>query len=288
MSDERENRNSVFNATGPGPVVTQVPQISAAEKVKQDFGLELAIETAPLPSGGKIYQGVLAGRDSVDIKAMTTREEDILMSKPLIKNGTVLNELVKACLIDKTINPNELIVGDKYAILVAIRVTGYGAEYQVQMECSSCKEKFEHEFDLAALQIKPLQIDPVIPGTNLFEFKLPVCKKIVRFKYLTGADEADITATLERQKKLKIQVDSPISTNLLYSIVSVDGIEDRAKLGQFVRMMPARDSLALRKYIQNNEPSLDMKQYCTCPHCSNEEEVGIPMGINFFWPNMGA
>lgn len=288
MSDEREQRNQVF-ATGAPDVDPRIPMTTAADRVKSDFGLEVPVETIPLPSAGRVYppQSSLHGRETVDIKAMTAREEDILTSRALLKKGTVITELIKSCLIDKTINPIDMLTGDRNAMMVAIRITGYGAEYDVEVECNECASKLPRTFNLGELPIRRLEIAPVQEGMNLFEFMLPYSKKAVRFKFLTGRDEEEIMATAEKQKKLQLQGEASVTTNLLYSIVSIEGVEDRAKIAGFVKMMPARDSLALRNYIRDNEPGITMRQEVTCPSCSHAEEVVMPIGVTFLWPSAG-
>jgi len=286
MSEEREQKNQVF-AGAPIPHEARVPSISATDKVKSDFGLDIPVEIAPLPSAGKVYPSghPLSGRDSIEIRAMTAREEDILTSRALLKKGTVISELIKSCVIDKSINPADLLSGDRNALMVAIRITGYGQEYDAEIECSECNVKTPQQFNLAALPIKSLEIEPVVPGMNSFEFLLPFSKKTVRFKFMNGRDEEEILATQEKQKKLGMNTDASVTTSLLYSILSIDGVEDRAKIAGFVRMMPARDSLALRNYIKNNEPGITMKQETVCPACGHSEEVTMPIGVSFLWPS---
>lgn len=285
MSEEREQRNQVFNP--PAGVDPRIQSMSAAQKVKEDFGFDLPNETVPLPSAGKVYpsNSSLHGRETVDIKAMTTKEEDILTNKAYLKKGTVITELIRSCLVDKSINPMDLLTGDRNALMVAIRITGYTHEYDAEIECPECSTKSPQQFNLAELPIQRLEIEPVSPGMNLFEFKLPYCQKTVRFKFLTGRDEEEIVATAEKQKKLGLQSESTITTNLLYSIVSIEGVEDRAKIAGFVRMMPARDSLALRNYIRDNEPGIRMRQEVVCPSCGHAEEVSMPIGVTFLWPS---
>ena len=286
MSEEREQRNQVF--TGPTTNVDpRIPTTTASEKVKADFGIDIPVETVPLPSGGKCYPttSTLHGLETVDIKAMTAREEDILTSKALLKKGTVISELIKSCLVDKTINPNDLLTGDRNALMVAIRITGYTHEYDAEIECVECNTKAPQQFNLGELPLKRLEIEPVQPGLNLFEFKLPYTKKSVRFKFLTGRDEEEIMATAEKQKKLGLASDAVVTTNLLYSIVAIEGVEDRAKIAGFVRMMPARDSLALRNYIRDHEPGISMRQETVCPSCGHTEEVNMPIGVTFLWPS---
>ena len=286
MSEEREQKNQVFGSP-TNQVDPRVPSITMADKVKSDFGLDIPVEIAPIPSCGKVYPAghALSGRETIEIKAMTAREEDILTSRALLKKGTVISELIKSCVIDKTINPSDLLSGDRNALMVAIRITGYGQEYDAEIECSECNVKSPQQFDLSALPIKHLEIEPVSPGINSFEFLLPSSKKTVRFKFMNGRDEEEILATQEKQKMLGMNSETSITTSLLYSILSIDGVDDRSKIAGFVRMMPARDSLALRNYMKNNEPGITMKQETVCPSCGHSEEVTMPIGVSFLWPS---
>lgn len=286
MSEEREQRNQVFAAGGAPAHDPRIQAMTAVEKVKAEFGLDIPVEVVPLPSAGKTYPPThpLHNKETVEIRAMTAREEDILTSKALLKKGTVITELIKSCLVDRTVNPIDLLSGDRNALMVAIRITGYGAEYDAETTCGECGTKAPQQFNLGELPITRLEIEPASPGMNLFEFLLPYSKRTVRFKFMTGRDEEEIVATQERQKKLNLQSDTAVTTNLLYSIVSIDGIDDRAKIASFVKVMPARDSLALRNYIRNNEPGIVMKQELSCPSCGHSEETSMPIGISFLWP----
>lgn len=285
-------RNQIFsNATNiPAGVDPRQPSISAVESVKAEFGLDLPIETIPLASKGLVYppDHPLHMKESVEIRAMTAREEDILTSKTYLKKGTVITELIRSCLVDKRIDPTTLIAGDRNTLMVAIRITGYGAEYDCEIDCNECDaKKFKQEFNLSNLPIKFLEMEPAEPGRNVFAFQLPYTKKLVKFKLLTGRDEEEILATTERLKKHGLNTDNNITTSLIYAIESIDGISDKNKISQFIKMMPARDSLALRTFIRDNDPGIQMKQEATCPQCGHTAEVDIPIGIGFLWPNAG-
>lgn len=289
MSEDRDQKNAVFSQGQPplpAGVDPRMPRQSAAEKVKADFGLDVPQEVVPLPSLGKVYppESALHGLESIEIKAMTAREEDILTSRALLKKGTVISELIKSCIVDRSIDPLQLLSGDRNAAMIAIRITGYGPEYDVEMECPECGVKSPHSFDLASLPIQRLEIEPVQPGSNLFEYLLPYSKKKVLFKFMTGRDEEEMAAMSEKQKKLALGTESNITTSLLYLIVSVDGVTDRAKIANFIKNMPARDSLALRDYIRNNEPGIVMRQDTSCNACGHTEEVNMPLGVTFLWP----
>jgi hypothetical protein len=257
--------------------------------MKDDFGFEIPVEAVPLPSKGVVYaeDSALHDRETVDIRAMTAREEDILTSRALIKKGTVITELIKSCLVDKRIDVNRMISGDRNAVMVALRITGYGSEYSAEVDCPACATKSKQAFDLSSLPIRSLEIEPVEAGQNLFEFTLPLTKKVVRFRFLTGMDEEEILQIQERKKKAGAMSDNLVTTRLQFAIVSIDNKTDKAAIGSFIRNMPAKDSLALRQFIDRNEPGVEMKSYMDCPNCNETSEVKMPLGASFFWPDAG-
>ncbi len=274
------DRSALFGGAVPSGIQTK-------DVMRDDFGYEVPVESVPLPSNGVVYptESPLHGRETVDIRAMTAREEDILTSRALIKKGTVITELIRSCLMDKRISVPEMLVGDRNALMIALRVTGYGSEYSIEADCPKCSARSKQEFDLGALPIKRLEIEPVTVGQNIFEFKLPTTKKTVHFKFLTGRDEEDINVGQERAKKQGAQADNLITTRLQYAIVSVDGKTDRGSINGFIRNMPARDSMSLRKFIDAHEPGIDMKGDLDCPSCNEISEVRMPLGASFFWPD---
>jgi hypothetical protein len=263
VSNETRESNEVFTAAQAERAGFQTRNVLA-----DDFGYEVPVESVPLPSNGAVYavDSPLHGLETVDIKAMTAREEDILTSRALIKKGTVITELIRSCLVNKSINVDEMLVGDRNAIMTALRVTGYGSQYSVEVDCPDCGERSKQEFQLTELPIKRLKLSPVAEGANLFEFMLPAI-------------------TQERRKKLGGQTDNLVTTRLQHQIVAVDGIKDRTKLNMFIRGMPARDSLALRSHVDKHEPGIDMRQWMDCPSCMESSEVRLPMGASFFWPD---
>ena len=164
--------------------------------MRDEFGLEIPVENVPLPSRGVIYppEHPLHLVETVQIRAMTAREEDILTSKALIKKGTVITELIKSCLIDKSVNPNDMILGDRNALMVALRITGYGAEYAVEVNCPACGERSRQDFNLAELPITRLSQEPIAQGSNTFEVKMPKNRETdpdltIRYRHMTGHDE---------------------------------------------------------------------------------------------------
>ena len=283
MSDtDRPKRNEVFTGGQTPP-----PGMGSSNVMRDDFGFEIPVETVPLPSQGVTYpvDSPMHGKETLQIRAMTAREEDILTSKALIKKGTVITELLKSCIVDAGVDPDELLSGDRNAVMTALRITGYGTAYHVEVDCPACGERSKQEFNLAELPLKRLKVPPVSPGVNVFETTLPVTKKKIRFKFLTGNDETEINKLQERKKKQGQLNDNLITTRLQFSLTAVEGITDRNKIGFFIRNMPARDSLHFRRFIDKNEPGIDMKSWMDCPSCLEHSEVRLPMGASFFWPD---
>lgn len=289
MSEQREQRNQVFSE-GAAPNVNAQPGIqrmSAAERMKAEFNIVIPAEVVTLPSKGALYppESGLHRREQLEIKAMTTREEDILTSVALVKKGTVITELIRSCVVDKNVDVDQLISGDRNALMIGIRCTGYGSLYKPEMKCPACGTKQVKTFDLTTLPIKTLDVEPVRPGANEFAFDLPATKAHVTFKMLTGHDEEELLVAQERKKKmLPSAVDTLVSDQIKASILSVNGVTARDKLAFFVDNMPGRDSLALREKMKEVQPGIDMTKLFECDHCEHAEEVQIPIGVEFFWP----
>ena len=282
MSNETREGNQIFGAAQAKQTGFQTMDV-----MKEEFGYEVPVDLVPLPSNGVIYspETGLHNKETVEVRAMTAKEEDILTSRALIKKGTVITQLIKSCLTDKSIDTDVMISGDRNAIMTALRVTGYGSEYSVEVTCPNCSESSKQEFSLTDLPIKRLEIQPVAEGSNMFEFMLPVTKKKVHFKFLTGKDETEMSTIAERNKKQGQKTDSLVTSRLIYTIAAIDGINDKNKINMFVRNMPARDSLALRRYMDKHEPGIDMKSWMDCPSCDEHSEVQLPLGASFFWPD---
>ena len=256
--------------------------------VKDTFGWEVPVEVVPLPSGGLVYNpdNLLFNRDTIQIRSMTAREEDILTSQAYIKEGTTIKKLVESCIVDKSINVDDLLLGDRNALMVAIRITGYGSEYKVKHSCQNCGSSNSINIDLTELPIKRFDTQPVEQGKNLFEYTLPVTGKKVRYKYQTGHDEKRSAIEAKRRKALGIEDSAGNVTKFLKdSIVSIDGIDDVLKIEHFVRNMPALDSRKLRLEIQKNEAGIDMFSNYECSNCSSQNDFVLPINSEFFWPS---
>jgi hypothetical protein len=66
-----------------------------------------------------------------------------------------------------------------------------------------------------------------------------------------------------------------------YMITSVGGDEDTKTIREFVdNYLLAKDSRALREHMRDTQPDVDMTYVL-----DSGEEVTIPIGLNFFWPD---
>lgn len=263
------------------------------DKIAQSLNLDIPTSVVPLPSLGKIYakDTPLANLKEVQIKCMTAREEDLLSSYPLWENGTALTELLKSTILTPGVASyvEQMISGDRNAILVALRITGYGDIYDTNVLCPNkkCNKESRRPLSLKKLKIKDLVDEPLYVNSNQFAFELPLSKKKVIFKLLTGKDNLEIEQDLQAIEKVSPSpISQALSMRLKKAILSIDDITDRTTLSSMVDYMAARDSSALRKEIERIQPDIEMRSKMICPHCNKESEVDIPLGIGFFWPEL--
>jgi hypothetical protein len=238
---------------------------------------KLPTETIELPSKGLLYpEGSELAKGTLEMKYMTAKEEDILTNQSYIRNGTVLDKLMKSLIVSK-INYDDLLIGDKNAIMVAARILGYGSEYKFDYAGE------EQLVDLSALDNKQLDETLFSSRTNEFVFTLPKSKNNISFKLLTHKDEQDINRELEGLKKINKDASPELSTRLKYMIVSVEGRRDKKDIREFVdNYLLAQDSRALREYIREIQPDVDLTFF---PNGS-EDRVSLPIGLKFFWPDI--
>lgn len=247
----------------------------------------LSIMSVPLPSKGLIYPvgSPLHKKESIEVREMTANEEDLLTSLMLIRTGKAIDEVVKACLQTKDIDPAQLIVGDRNALVTGLVLASYGPKYEVDVRCESCGEvNKKYEFNINNLPIKWLVEAPTEEGVNEFMFTLPKTRKVVTFKLATTEDEKEIATILQRLKA-STNRETNITTRLKQLVLSIDQERDPGKIAEFIdrRSLPIADSLALRNRIEAIAPDLDTKQSFVCSHCGYTGTVNMPIDFNFFW-----
>jgi len=250
---------------------------------------EFPTEIIDLPSKGKVYSPESPlSKGTIEIKYMTAREEDILASQNLIRKGVVLDKLFESVVVEEGVDINDICIGDKNAILLATRILGYGAQYDVEVNDPFTGEAQKVAIDLSKIQIKEVD-ESLLNSQNKYEFELPTAKKKIIFKLLTHKDEKDIQAeilALQRLSKDKDSVSADVSTRLRYMIQEVDGNSDRGFINNFVKNnLLARDTRAFRTYVSTISPDLDLKFNFTSDITGDTEALDIPLGAGFFYPS---
>jgi len=235
-------------------------------------------EVVDLPSKGKLYQAdspLASG--AIEMKYMTAKEEDILTNQNYIEKGIVIDKLLQALIVDKTIDYNQILIGDKNALLIAARILGYGKDYE--FEYNGNKETI----DLSLLNNKDLNAEVSKAKENSFNFTLPATGKVITFKLLSHGDEQKIDSEVKGLKKINKESSAELSTRLKHMILAVNGDGERKNVRAFVdNEFLARDSRAFRNYLRDFQPDVDMTFY---PEDGPEGGVNIPIGVNFLWPD---
>jgi hypothetical protein len=270
-------------------IATSINEIKeTAGKTTYKFPTELV----DLPSKGKLYpEGHPLTSGQIEMKYMTAREEDILTSQNLIQKGVVLDRLLQALIITP-VNYDDILIGDKNAIMVAARVMGYGAEYTVELEDPFTPgEKQTISIDLQALEDTDVDWD-LINNENAFDFELPTSKRNITFKILTHGDEGKIAEEVKALKKnFRTKgiagVDTQLSTRLKHMIIAVDGDSTPRVIRDFVdNEFLSRDTIAFRAQIAKVSPDIDMRFTFISDITGQEKDLAIPLGVNFFWPGV--
>ena len=252
-----------------------------AENKKYDFPTEVI----SLPSKGKCYpEDHPLSSGELEIKYMTAKEEEILASQNLISKGVVLDKLFESIIADKKINIDDIIIGDKNAIVLATRILGYGPEYKIQVP--SIEGQTELQIDLSKVQTKDVDLDK-LNRENIYEWVTPVGKNVIKWKMLTHGDEKAIDTDVRAMNRLnKDGASAELTTRYRYMIKSVDGKEDTKSIVDFVNnKFLARDTRAFRTHIKELQPDMKMEFEYDNPNTGEKEMTPIPMGVGFFWPS---
>ena len=240
-------------------------------------------EVVELPSKGLIYpkdNPLSSGK--VEMKYMTAKEEDILTNQNYISKGIVLDKLIESLIVSK-LDINDMIIGDKNALLIASRVLGYGKDYEFRGYNQNTQQLENFTVDLTTLEDKPLDPNNLIKeGVNEFNFELPHSKTAITYKILTHGDEKKIDREIQGLQKINKESIPEISTRLKYMIISVDGDTEKKTIREFVdKFMLARDSRALREETRRISPDVDLKYVGE----DAEEGINVPVNLSFFWPD---
>jgi len=243
---------------------------------------KLPTETVELPSKGLLYpaDSPLAS-GTIEMKYMTAKEEDILTNQNYLANGTAIDKLLQSLIVTPNVDFNDLLLGDKNAIMIAARILSYGKDYEFNYKGEKAKA------DLSTFGVKQVDESLFASKTNEFTFTLPTSKNEITFKLLTHGDEKAVEKEVEGLKKINKEDSSEGSTRLKYIITSVNGSREQADIRKFVDgYLLAKDARELRNYYAQISPDVEMKGNIETPN-GIEEGVDIPITLNFFWPDFG-
>jgi hypothetical protein len=284
-------RNNEKRTGQSGAVRPESPAAALAAEQSQGLSFVTPTEFVELPSRGELYpeDHPLHGKPVIEVKYMTAREEDILTSEALLKQGLALERLLSSIILDKNIDPESLLSGDRNAILISARQSGYGSLYETKITCPSCSNTANHPFNLeeksmslGCLDQDALREKNVSLEDGVLHALLPKSGVSVGFRLLTGKDENDL-ASQAKQRKSKGQ-HSVITDQLIKIITSINGDQDKFKIRQFVLSMPIADSKHIRKLHREMTPNVDLTQMYGCGHCGHTLDMEVPFNTEFFWP----
>ena len=247
--------------------------------------LKIPTETVTLPSKGIVYpEDSLLAKGEIEMRYMSAKDEDILTNINFIKQGTAIDKLLKS-LVTSPIDIDDLVVGDKNAILFSARILGYGKDYSFRFRNDSLGKEDDYTVDLTTLKEKTINESLFTKGKNEFKFTLPQSGNVITFKLLTGKDEKAIEAEIKGLQKVDPNGAFENTTRLKHMITSVNGKADQVSIRDFVdNYLLAPDSRAFKKYYSDISPDIDT--IITVDKDGYVQEgVIIPININFFWPD---
>lgn len=282
-NSDTSNQSPILNAKPP--IVEELLQIPTEAKIQTSI-YSFPTELVDLPSKGLLYSSDSPlSKGQVEMKYMTTAEEDILSTTSYIKNGTVLDKLFQAMLVTK-FKYDDLLLGDRNAIMVAARIYGYGPIYETKITNSAGVAQ-PVNVDLTQIQHKEIDESLLVPGTSHFKFTLPSSKQVVEFQLLTVGIQKQIEQSLEQQKKYagKGQVETNLTTRLRYMIKSIDGNTDVGVINSAISNMRAIDSRSLREFIGKVQPDVDLKIEVVDEATGEPFRSEISLGLDLFWPD---
>lgn len=254
------------------------------------FSFVVPTEFVELPSRGRFYapDHPLHNKETIEIKHMTAKDEDLLTSRSLLKKGIALDRVLESIIKDKNIQPNSLLVGDRNAIIVAMRVSGYGNIYETQITCPACGTQQKYGFDLNDVEVfnGDQRADDVTEhlGNGFFSTILPKMNIPATFRLLNGNDEKNALKNIESARKRKRE-ENLITSHLNSILVSVDDNQSAEAIRYVIENMPSSDARHLRLAYRLASPNMDMNQFFECGSCDHEQELEVPLTADFFWPD---
>jgi hypothetical protein len=234
-----------------------------------------------LPSRGILYEGKIPD-GILHLVPMTTKEEKALAS---VRGSSItpVDTVLRNCIVDCPIPPDELLTSDRFYILVRLRAESYGRNYDFLVKCPDCRTQFRHSIDLVdGLEIKYMDDDVSEP----FIIDLPVSGAKLSCRLLRGKDEkAIIRYTEQVMSKSPLEGDPSYTYRLAKHIVAIDDkTVDVTTALSFVESLTAKDSLKIRNTVDEKDSGVITDLTIDCPRCSSLIEMPLPFTAQFFRP----
>lgn len=253
------------------PVTDRLSDKNLIELAKQQYEntkrSTIPSELVLLPSKGKVYpKSNPLSKGSVEMRYMTAYDEDILTNLSYIRAGTLFDKLLSNLILD-TVNVDDILAADKDALIIAARIHGYGANYNVTVTDPNTKATLERTMNLSKLKMRDFNLESNDAGE--FEYKAEGID--IKFRFLSNKE---------------IQSISPERLNsdfLKQSIVECNGSRDAAEIENFIMyQMTPKESREFRTYITNNLPGLVLEAEFE-GESGGTFTAGFQLGSNLFW-----
>lgn len=245
----------------------------SAQYGQMDFNLPHDIVS--LPTKGVFYK---PKKESLKVGYLTAMDENFLASPNILNDGIVFN-LIKNKVYEPGFDINQLIDVDVQAILIFLRNTSFGSEYEYKLIDPKTNIPFDTTITVEQIKVKDAEVKPDENG--LFNFILPKTKKNVKLRLLNLGDIREIDKMREQYPEKMIA--PTVTKRLEKSIVSIEGDTNKETISKFVSQLPISDSKDLRKFLKLCEPELDLIKTVTAPS-GEKVTFDVTFGAEFFRP----
>lgn len=231
------------------------------------------------PSKGKFYKNI---PEVVHVRTMTGEEEQILATPRFVKRGKAIDMIFRHC-IKEPIETEELLSVDRNHLLIFLRGISYTPDYDVEVKCPNCTQKFPTVIDLNDLEVESCPDDfsqESLSGT------LPVSGFKYCYRLATGHDEIEVSNY--RERRLQQWGDQSEDDTLLYRtallLEEIENVRMKKELALLLKKLPIQDVAHLRNEINQPPFGVDTIIPMMCPNCNEEFKIDLPLETNFFFP----
>lgn len=200
-----EKIDSLDNAKENNTINTNIDIINNAPTITHNEISKAIYDVIPLPSNGECYKHKM-GR--IPVSYLTAYDENLIISPNLYRDGTFIDYLLQEKIMNSNINPSDLIEGDRDAIILWLRASGYGNEFPVTATDDVTGQEFETIVDLSTINYKPFNLKGDENG--YFDYTLPISGDRIKFKFLTHKDQKNLERleTIENNEMKKDKLES--------------------------------------------------------------------------------